>query len=425
MKNKFKHYLKYSETELKTLWNESIFVVDTNILLNLYRYTDETKDKFIKILEGFKDRIWITSHSAQEYFNNRILVISDQENEYDKLLKSLNNEIKNPLNNKRRPPHISEETSKKFFEIIENVENELISTKNTISNKIHDDKILVQILSIFDKRVSEEFNDEQLNKIYKEGEERYTKKIPPGFADNKKGGIEKYGDLIIWKQMIELSKKLEKDVIFVSDDKKEDWWLSNNGKTIMPHPLLVKEFYDETKKKFHIYTAENFMRFGSNFLHQIIDNNVFEEVKDVREIISTMHKKYLNDDEANNIIVVDISDFTCKKEDVVAYLYSRFKDLNHLTDCVFFDLLNRGVKIDSYTYGYEWVLINERNNEIIKNARMITNAEKGKSLPDLRNLNEVNIYLGDKLKVLKIEVEGRPKPELNGLKEFLDKLKEE
>lgn len=63
----------------------------------------------------------------------------------------------------------------------------------------------------------------ELDKIYEEGQVRYKRKQPPGFLGVEKGGREedesyiynglcfkrKYGDLILWYQIIEEAKKRE------------------------------------------------------------------------------------------------------------------------------------------------------------------------------------------------------------------------
>ena len=38
----FKGYLDYSDEEYKNIWENSIIVVDSNILLNFYRYSEKT-----------------------------------------------------------------------------------------------------------------------------------------------------------------------------------------------------------------------------------------------------------------------------------------------------------------------------------------------------------------------------------------------
>lgn len=66
MKSIYIGYFKPSEADIKDMWQESIFVFDTNVLLHLYRYSDETRDELLKIIDAFKDRIWIPRKVADE-----------------------------------------------------------------------------------------------------------------------------------------------------------------------------------------------------------------------------------------------------------------------------------------------------------------------------------------------------------------------
>jgi PIN like domain len=108
--------------------------------------------------------------------------------------------------------------------------------------------------------------EERLAAIRKEGEERYAKKIPPGYEDAKKGSngsADKFGDLIIWKEMIDKAKADKRPIIFVTDDGKSDWWHIHHGKKIGPHPYLVEEFLAATSEQFHIYELPQFLRYSA------------------------------------------------------------------------------------------------------------------------------------------------------------------
>jgi len=41
MKSKFPEYFKLTKKEIQELWENALFTLDANILLNLYRYSDE------------------------------------------------------------------------------------------------------------------------------------------------------------------------------------------------------------------------------------------------------------------------------------------------------------------------------------------------------------------------------------------------
>ena len=75
MKDLFPGHFKDSEKNLKQAWDTSIFVFDANILLNFYRYSDSTRNEFLRILQKIKSRVWLPHRAAEEYFNNRLSVI--------------------------------------------------------------------------------------------------------------------------------------------------------------------------------------------------------------------------------------------------------------------------------------------------------------------------------------------------------------
>ena len=85
------------------------------------------------------------------------------------------------------------------------------------------DSIFNDITNIYDGKVGENYNEEQLEKIYQEGKRRYEQKIPPGYCDeNDKKNRSKqeiFGDLIIWKQILDKSKSESKNIIFVSKNR--------------------------------------------------------------------------------------------------------------------------------------------------------------------------------------------------------------
>ena len=59
MRNAIKEFIEPSDYERHNLWENAIFVFDTNVLLNLYRYSAKTRNSLLDAFESFKDRIWI------------------------------------------------------------------------------------------------------------------------------------------------------------------------------------------------------------------------------------------------------------------------------------------------------------------------------------------------------------------------------
>ena len=288
MKDKFPGHFSSSQSK-EDLWENCTFVFDTNILLNLYRYSDETRTLFIRTLEGLKDRIWIPYKVAAEYLANRLDVIYEQQEEYEKAIAEIN-KLKGKLENSRQHPFVSSETMKAVSGSLEKAIEELNKNKDTHNNRINSDDIKDVISEIFDNRVGEPYNNESLELIISEGIERYKHKIPPGYSDIKKQSTEEsltarcrpYGDLIIWKSLLEKAKQDKSPVIFVTDDGKEDWWLRFKGKTLGPRPELIEEFKKEVNHEFYMYLPERFLSLASEKIQEKPSKEVLDEIRDIR-----------------------------------------------------------------------------------------------------------------------------------------------
>jgi hypothetical protein len=136
------------------------------------------------------------------------------------------------------------------------------------------DGAVERLTMLLGHRVGDKFRPEKLAAIRKEGEDRYLKKIPPGYKDSKKdsGEFDKFGDLIIWKEIIDKAKLEKRPVIFISDDAKEDWWWIHRGRKMGPRPELIEEFSSESQQNFHIYEFSQFLRFAAERFPEIKAN---------------------------------------------------------------------------------------------------------------------------------------------------------
>lgn len=290
MKEKFSEYYKISEAELKKHWEEDIFSFDANVLLNLYRYTPKTRDAFFNLLEKIKDRIWIPYQAALEYQRNRLIVINAQKEAYKEIrevLEKKKGEIESKLNSFKKHPYLQATELKMQIEsAFEAIGKDLDKLESNHPDYLTEDPIWERLTNLLKGKIGEDFSKEDLDKICKEGKKRYEESIPPGYMDfkSKKNESEKnlYGDLLIWKQLIEKTKTLKGSIILITDDLKEDWWYKFQGKTISPRPELIKEFKDETKKRINIYQADKFLELANSTLQQKTTKEAIEEIRRIR-----------------------------------------------------------------------------------------------------------------------------------------------
>lgn len=283
MKNTFKEYHQFTEEEFKLLWKNCLFVFDANTLLNMYRYSRKTVEAYFKVLEKLKKqkRIWIPYQVGYEFYENRIKVISENEKSYDGILKVLEKTKNNIETDYKNHPFLNiEKISKEIKTGLSKAEKDIKKAKENHPDWLKKDDVLESINKIFNNNIGKNYDKKKLDEIKNEGKERYKNNIPPGFKDEKKEESKKYGDLILWYQIIDKAKESKKPIVFVSGDVKEDWWLEKDGERIMPLPQLKKEMYEKTDVDFHIYTPEKFLERSDDK----IAKTTISEIRKIREL---------------------------------------------------------------------------------------------------------------------------------------------
>lgn len=253
------------------MWRECIFSFDANMLLNIYRYKPETQERFFVILERLKERIWISHQVATEFYENREVVIAYQLTVYDEVERLLN-ETYGKLGEKLTG-YGKRHASIKAESLLELVEAGIKSAKVSLENdrQAHpdmssSDPLRDRLVALLDGKVGSPFDNKRLLEIYSEAEQRFGVKQPPGYGDAKKPIPERYGDVIVWLQLIEHAKAERKPLIFVTDDRKEDWWLKRDNKIVSPRPQLANEMQSKAGVGFYMYGSDQFIKYAQEFL---------------------------------------------------------------------------------------------------------------------------------------------------------------
>lgn len=287
MKDKFPGFFQYEISEIEEVMNHGLLAFDANIFLNLYRYSDSTRDEFIGILGGLSERVWMPSRAVEEYLENRINVIGQQVSAYDATLKKVK-DLADELQTENRHPFVLPDTLSQLKNAHEKMIRELEISRDKYLGYINEDPVLIELATLLSGKVGDSYDSERLDQIIKEGEVRYKEKIPPGFKDanklsdddSRKGLLRIYGDLIIWNQLIDKASEDAKDIVFVTDDKKEDWWNSSRGRKIGIQPELKREFIDKTNRKIVLYQSFQFVEHASSILDDNLSESVVDEIRE-------------------------------------------------------------------------------------------------------------------------------------------------
>lgn len=304
MRDLFPEYYRPTDDEFNTLWEEGLFVLDTNVLLNLYRFPEGAREDLFKIVNHLGNRVWLPHQVALEYQENRLDVIREQYKRFDQVRGILNDTLSDLQRNLKKlqldkrhskidPSDLLNEVDRLF----EDFKTQLEEQQDSQPAVQDTDEIREQIDSYFEGCVGAPPNEEQLAEWQKEGEDRYANEIPPGYLDDKEGtypylslSVErKYGDLVLWKQILQEAAAREdlKGVVFITDDNKEDWWLRKSGKTLGPRRELAQEMRSEAGVGlFHMYDTSRLIKFAAERFDLNIRETSSKEAEEVSDAIS-------------------------------------------------------------------------------------------------------------------------------------------
>ncbi|MBR0380908.1 MAG: DUF4935 domain-containing protein [Eubacterium sp.] len=296
MKNTIREFLEPNKSEKKELWDSAVFVFDTNVFLNMYRYSSKTRQSLLNAFDSLDGRVWIPYQVAYEYMKDRCNVIYESVLRYD----SFKNEMRKFEEEARKTLRLNHDDVEiqelgrylgKWLDV--NKEKNLLVLNPT------QDEILDHILRIFDGKVGRELSEDELESIREEGIKRYDANIPPGYKDVKKKKDENdnnaYGDLVIWTQIIEYAKEKDCGIIYVTHDQKEDWWNIVKGRTIGPRIELRREFFNKVGQKFHMYSMDGFIE-NFNIMNDVqIDKSAVDEIISLDKTLNRQRDLTLND----------------------------------------------------------------------------------------------------------------------------------
>jgi PIN like domain len=281
MRKLFPSYHELTDNELKMLWDDGLIIFDASILLNLYTYPKETATDFLSVLgdKSLNARIWIPYQAAFEYNKNRVRVIMEQQSSYKKLNDQLQNSLSTLEKDLRK--NYNMHVLINVDEIIQTIKLAFESAKKQINKQkpkhpkfVDHDPLFLEISKVFEGKIGTKFSIEVLREIYLEGKTRYDQKIPPGFEDRppEKQEPHCYGDLVIWKEIIQKAKHSQsKGIIFITDDNTEDWWNKSNWwdkpvESKNPRPELGLELFEETGALFHAYNSSRFLEYAKEHI---------------------------------------------------------------------------------------------------------------------------------------------------------------
>lgn len=267
LRGTFPGQFRPTSEEFDRLWEVGMFVVDTNVLLNLYRYSRSTRDELLEVLRALGGKLFLPHQVGREFLDRRLTTIRKQREGFAALrgrVTGVREEVEKELRKVLRlrpgeglPGGLKDALEEvppggyaKLAERLEELENGLPRA----SNSPEVDEAWAAVVDLFEGRVGPPYLGKALEEALEEAARRKEAKVPPGFKD------ERPGDYLLWRQTIDEAKRSGRPVVLATDDRKDDWWWIEQGETLGPQPALVAEMREEAGVPFYMYTPDRLMQ---------------------------------------------------------------------------------------------------------------------------------------------------------------------
>lgn len=248
----FTEYASPTDVDYADVLTTGMVVLDTNVLLNLYRYHSETREALFRIVEALGPRLFIPHQVAAEYWANREGTIRTSAEATTKARDELSahrararQSIAAWANRVAPPPDTREQLDSAlataFDEAVAILDGFRDASLGAAALNTSADPVLARLVGLLEQRVGLPLSENDLASAREEADRRIAESVPPGFADSGKEGDARHGDFLVWRQMLDEAAARKCDVLLVTGDVKEDWWRQDRGEIRGPRLELSRE----------------------------------------------------------------------------------------------------------------------------------------------------------------------------------------
>lgn len=263
----FDQYYRTTREEQLAMFEESVLVFDTNVLLNVLRYSESARQELIDAIASVADRTFVPHQVAIEYNRNRVEVVANRRSELDEV-GSKNDEIRlsvSKLTNLLRRRRIVGDAE---FEKLEKAAQEFLAVMDATSQEALDKydlepDSLVGVVDEWTRRLDEVLSGRVaaapsaaiLEGDTAEAERRKAKQLAPGFKDGA------MGDYLWWAETLRWPEIVDKHLFIVSDDAaKGDWRFEQRSISAGAHQILIDDALNAGARTLTLLTTVDFLK---------------------------------------------------------------------------------------------------------------------------------------------------------------------
>ncbi|MFD5436604.1 PIN-like domain-containing protein [Kitasatospora sp. NPDC127067] len=267
----FEGYRTPSREDYRRVLSEGIIAFDANVLLNLYRYNEETRDSLLSIMGVLGERFWVPHQALNEFWRNRESTLNTPTDKAKEAVTALEKAgraaadaisswVKNVALPEERHAEIADQLAGAFEKvrrvILSQAENDTVPR----ARDTNQDPLLSRLSSVLAGRVGAPLPPEDHAVALKEAKRRAEAEEPPGYMDYKKTGDLVAGDYLVWEQLLREVERRKCDVLFVTSDVKDDWWRKWRDDLRGPRLELMAELRSRTQQQLFMLQPKELLK---------------------------------------------------------------------------------------------------------------------------------------------------------------------
>ncbi|MFI9160010.1 PIN-like domain-containing protein [Kitasatospora aureofaciens] len=302
------------DTAREGFFTKGLVVLDTNILLSLYEYTESAREDVFTALEAVSDRLWMPHQVGLEFVRGRRSTLESRKAALTSAAKEVNHHLMQAVGSVIAARNtVIKQLAKYGAALDAGEELALLISDSSVSDLLQEnrallkkhldglksqhglpadlaeahDPVLLRVARMYGDRIGAQPDDSVLRARLEEAIGfRFPNEIPPGYRDlGKDTPVKAAGDFLLWEEVVEHAKGLPAGsrILFVSNDTKEDWYETRKGSggTQRPWPRLFEELRTRAGAELRMETPSLFYAGIKQFLHTDLDATTYEEIKRV------------------------------------------------------------------------------------------------------------------------------------------------
>lgn len=283
----FDHYYRASSERIEAAFRSGLIVLDTNVLLNVLRYSPSARDELLGVIEGIADRCLVPHQVAVEYNRNRVAVVVGRQKELTEAASEIDairvaaRTLVNRLRDRRMLPAAEvrqlDDSVTQFLGALATAASEAADQYDLDPARLvgQVDIWTERLVQALEGRVAERPADDVLTHDQEEASRRRKMNIAPGFKD------EAGGDYMWWAEVMRSPDLRGRPLVVVSDDTgKGDWLFREHGITVGPHAVLIEDARDAGATDLVLLPTSELLRLAETVgISQVSDSTIDESEK--------------------------------------------------------------------------------------------------------------------------------------------------